>query len=279
MAEFLNCDDNVSPLLSVITVCLNCKEDFQDTVESLSNQTFKDYEFIVKDGGSTDGTQDIIFNVGADIVLSETDGGVFDAMNQALELASGEFIYFLNAGDVLYDNGVLENVATSIRESRSSIDFYYSDIVKPYARRKFLTHPKKLSEYYLFSRGLCHQSWFLRRKVYIQSHGFSDYFKEENVELGGDYFFLLEIFLNYKIESKHIPIFSAIYEGGGISTEPYMLSKRLKFERRVKRRLFGPFKYRLYQSICSIEKLLKTLFYDKYLYLLIRKINRLKRDL
>jgi putative colanic acid biosynthesis glycosyltransferase len=270
---------NTTPLFSIITVCLNCKSDLANTASGLLNQTFTNYEYIIKDGGSTDGTQSLINKLDADIAVSAPDNGVFDAMNQALELSNGEFVFFLNAGDLLYDNDVLERIAAIIDKSESDIDFFYGDIVKPYARRQFLVHPEGISEYYLFARGLCHQSWFLRRKVYIQSHGFSNCFRERNIELGGDYYLLLEIFLNYKIKAMHIPEFIAVYKGGGISQDLSMIDKRKKYDRKIKKRQFGPLKYSFYQSVYIVEQSLKSILYDKYVYLLFRKISELQRNL
>jgi len=270
---------NTTPLFSIITVCLNCKSDLAETASGLLSQTFKNYEHIIKDGGSTDGTELLINKLDADIVISAPDNGVFDAMNQALELSKGEFVFFLNAGDLLYDNDVLEMVAANIDKSESDVDFFYGDIVKPYARRQFLVHPEEISEYYLFARGLCHQSWFLRRKIYIQSCGFSNFFRERNIELGGDYYLLLEIFLNYKINATHIPEFIAVYKGGGISQDLSLIDKRKKHDQKIKKRLFGPSKYFFYQSVYIVEHSLKSILYDKYIYLFFRKISELQRNL
>jgi len=266
------------PLFSIITICLNCKDKLIDTAASLSNQTFKDYEYIIKDGVSSDGTQDIINNVNADIVVSAHDTGIFDAMNQALELSKGEYIHFLNAGDLLHDSKVLADIAKKIHLSTKKADLYYGDVVKPYARRKYLFHPEKISGYYLFSRGLCHQSWFLKREVYITMNGFNIYYKEKNIELAGDYLLLLQLFLVHNITSLHISRFAIIYEGGGVGSDLTTLKKRLQYERKVKKDLFGFIKFYLYQSIYLVENLFKKMIYNKYLFIFAAKINQYRAN-
>ena len=121
----------MTPLFSIITVCLNCKDKLIDTAASLSKQTFKDYEYIIKDGISSDGTQEIINNLNADIAVSNRDNGIHDAMNQALKLSTGQYIHFLNAGDLLHDSEVLEDIAKEIHLSTKKADLYYGDVVKP----------------------------------------------------------------------------------------------------------------------------------------------------
>ena len=241
------------PLFSIITVCLNCKDKLLKTARSLSSQTFNDYEYIIKDGLSSDGTEKAIYSVDADTVLSANDDGIFDAMNKALKLSKGEYVYFLNAGDLLHDSMVLEDIAKEIKSSGKRSDLYYSDVVKPYARRKYLFHPNKLSGYYLFARGLNHQSWFLKREVYMSTGGFNNYFKEDNIELAGDYLLLLQLMLVNKITSSHIPRFAVVYEGGGVSSEISTSKQRLSYERNEKRILFGYFKFYAYHLMYLVE--------------------------
>ena len=114
--------------ISIITVVYNAKDDLDLTLKSIKSQTSK-AEVIVVDGGSTDGTAGVI-EQHADIIsrfVSEKDHGIYDAMNKGIALATGEWIYFLNAGDVFYDPHVLE-----IMQRESSVgdsDIIYGDVV------------------------------------------------------------------------------------------------------------------------------------------------------
>ncbi len=98
--------------LSIITINFNNRNGLERTARSIVEQTFRDYEWIVIDGGSTDGSQDILKEYSAHIAfgVSERDGGIYEAMNKGLERASGEYVQFLNSGDSFIDRDVLERV-------------------------------------------------------------------------------------------------------------------------------------------------------------------------
>ncbi len=98
--------------LSIITVNYNDSKGLQRTIESVINQTFKDYEFIVIDGGSTDGSIDVIkqYEWHIDYWVSEHDGGIYPGMNKGLRLAQGEYVNFMNGGDCYHSSDVLEKI-------------------------------------------------------------------------------------------------------------------------------------------------------------------------
>lgn len=116
--------------ISIITVCRNAEKTLEQTIESVISQTYKEIEYIVVDGASTDYTLTIIQKY-ADIFpityISEKDYGIYDAMNKGISLATGEYIQFLNAGDRLYYNEIVEKVAHYIE--RKKADIYYGNIV------------------------------------------------------------------------------------------------------------------------------------------------------
>lgn len=118
--------------ITVVTVVYNDKENIERTIQSVLNQTYKDIEYLVVDGKSTDGTLDIIKKYTNQIsrIISETDKGIYDAMNKAIDLANSEWIIFMNSGDVFTDNNTLTNVfADNIPENTS---FIYSDFSVDY---------------------------------------------------------------------------------------------------------------------------------------------------
>jgi glycosyltransferase involved in cell wall biosynthesis len=99
--------------ISIITVCFNSGATIRDTIESVRAQTFNDIEYIVVDGGSSDETLAIIAEYEDFIskVVSEPDGGIYDAMNKGISLATGDFVGILNSDDVFFDNYVIEKIA------------------------------------------------------------------------------------------------------------------------------------------------------------------------
>ena len=100
------------PLITVITAVYNCASTIDETIRSVLNQTYENIEYIIIDGGSTDGTLDIIkkYDDQIDYWLSEPDGGIYYAMNKGIALASGEWINFMNAGDTFYRNDIIESI-------------------------------------------------------------------------------------------------------------------------------------------------------------------------
>ena len=100
---------------SIVVVCLNAGNKLKMTVESILAQTYGDYEIIVKDGMSSDGCLDDLPEDKRIRVFQEKDRGIYDGMNQAVERAGGEYIYFLNCGDFFYDKDVLRRVEAEMR--------------------------------------------------------------------------------------------------------------------------------------------------------------------
>jgi len=104
--------------LSIITVNLNNKSGLQKTIDSVISQTYKDFEWIIIDGGSTDGSKELIEQYSQYITywISEPDKGIYNAMNKGIVQAKGEYLQFLNSGDALYDKYVLDKIlkATNI---------------------------------------------------------------------------------------------------------------------------------------------------------------------
>ena len=117
---------------TIITVCYNAEKYIKETIESVLKQNFQDYEYIIKDGKSKDSTLTIIHSMVEENdrfhVVSDTDQGIYDAMNQAVSLAKGEYVIFLNAGDCLTDNCMLKNVNEFIQ--KKPVDVAYGNILQ-----------------------------------------------------------------------------------------------------------------------------------------------------
>ena len=149
----------IKKVFSIITVVLNAKKDLVETIESLRNQNFKSFEYIVIDGGSTDGTLEII-KKNLDIIdvwKSEKDLGIYDAMNKGIDLCQGNFIGMLNAGDKYTLNGLA--IINDYFENHK-IDFIFGSVMKKVLRHGF----KKNRIYWNFDFYSSHSSGFFIKK-------------------------------------------------------------------------------------------------------------------
>ena len=112
--------------ISIVTINYNNPSGLKKTIESVVNQTWKNFEYIIIDGGSTNGDVDIIksFDNQIDYWVSEPDKGIYNAMNKGIKKATGDFIIFINSGDNFTNSSVLEEVQSKLT---SDFDIYYGD--------------------------------------------------------------------------------------------------------------------------------------------------------
>lgn len=155
--------------LSIITVTYNAELTLLRTIQSVVNQMDKRYEYILIDGASRDATVDVAKKSGAfSIIISERDGGLYDAMNKGLKYATGDYVCFLNAGDKFHDNKVV-NTILSIAEKNDMPDVVYGETDIVDSEGNFLYHrrlkaPKNLT-WRSFEKGMlvCHQAFIMKR--------------------------------------------------------------------------------------------------------------------
>jgi len=114
--------------ISIITVCFNSSETLEETLQSVAEQTYADIEYIVIDGESTDDTLNILkkYSDIINILVSEPDNGLYDAMNKGIALSNGKFVMFLNSDDVLNNNNTIKNIICEI--DKHSLNVVYGDI-------------------------------------------------------------------------------------------------------------------------------------------------------
>jgi glycosyltransferase involved in cell wall biosynthesis len=200
---------------SIITVNYNDKQGLQKTIESVIIQDFKDYEFIIIDGDSTDGSRDVIKNHGNAITkfISEPDKGIYNAMNKGIKMATGSYLLFLNSGDAFIDSKVLHNFS---REMDGNADLYYGDILfQERTKDRKISSPNKLSFDFFFTTNLPHQASFIRRELFDEIFYYNEEFK-----IVSDWEFLIYAVCRANISYKHIPILVSLYDGTGISSDP-----------------------------------------------------------
>lgn len=201
--------------ITIITVCYNCKDILEETILSVINQTYNNIEYIIIDGGSTDGTVDIIKKYEKKIThwVSEPDHGIFDAMNKGIMFSSGDYLNFMNAGDKFVSEDVLTSLVDNI--NNSPIIIYGDWYVKI---QNEVTIRKPLSEKYINSKlPFCHQATFIQSEY----HKLNKY--DSNLRLAADYKFIYQALLRDKVKTQYIPILIASFDAtSGASTDNYI---------------------------------------------------------
>jgi glycosyltransferase involved in cell wall biosynthesis len=202
--------------LSIVTICKNNLEGLRKTLESVRNQTNKQFEFLVIDGNSNDGTREYIEKNNTYITkfISEPDFGIYDAQNKGIKIASGEYILFLNSGDVLLNDSTLEELLSHIKNHVvKKIGIYYSDVFLKKENQLYKkTYKKILSAFYLSNEIINHQSQIIQTKI-LQKNLFDLKYK-----LASDYELFLRLVFKNKINYMHLDMVISIYDLSGVST-------------------------------------------------------------
>jgi glycosyltransferase involved in cell wall biosynthesis len=210
----------MSPKLSIITINLNNCTGLEKTMKSVLIQSYGDYEYIIIDGGSADGSAEVIKrfeksnNHKTKIVwLSEPDRGVYHAMNKGIDLARGEYLLFLNSGDSLVGPEILHTIfSTSFSE-----EYVYGNLnlirdeVLSYQDVKMDCDVPTL--FNLYKESLPHQASFIKRSLF-EKYGKYD----ENFKINGDWEFCIRVIILNNCSVRHIPFTISNYDLGGISS-------------------------------------------------------------
>lgn len=216
--------------VSIITVCFNSAKTVKDTLLSVATQKNVDVEHIVVDGGSTDGTLEIIHHNAGYLshVLSEPDQGIYDAMNKGLKFASGDIICFLNADDVYASDHVLSRVSQKIQSETldvvyGDVAFYRSDnplrVIRRYQSSRF--SPSKIKWGWMPA----HPALFISRDAFFRVGRFKADYK-----IAGDFEFIARLFGQRGLRYSHLPEILVNMRMGGVSTSGWRSTLRLNRE-------------------------------------------------
>lgn len=231
----------MSPTLSIITVCRNERERITRTAESVVAQTFTDFEWIVIDGGSTDGTLDKFVPYANRIthLISEPDNGIFDAMNKGIRFATGNYLLFLCGGDWLID----ENALSDIFATRPECDIVTGGIYILYPDGRTQLRPGNdlpVDRNRLYWRTLPHCSSFIRRSLFEQC---GDY--DLSFPIAADWEFFMKVILRHGASVRQIARPVAIFTNDGNSAVPQNRKRHHRERIRLRRRYFSlPYRLR-----------------------------------
>lgn len=252
------------PLISIITVNLNNLPGLEKTMNSVFEQEYKEFEYIVIDGGSTDGSKGFIekHNEKIDYWVSEPDKGIYNGMNKGIMAASGKFLLFLNSGDRFFSNKVLKENYQFLTH-----DLVYFDIkVRDTAGSKTFTknYPERLSFSYFIKDSLPHPGTFIKSQLFEQV-GLYD----ERLKIVSDWKFFIIALSKFNVNYRHVKDILTTFTLDGISSHssnwPVILEERQSV-------LNNEFKFFLedYNSISQLENKLSTLKNSKKIKWMVR---------
>lgn len=211
------------PLISLITVCYNAEPLMRDTLQSAVNQTYKNIELVIIDGGSKDHTVDEArkFSSYIGTLISEPDKGIYDAMNKGIKAAKGEWLYFLNAGDLFYDDRVLEDVFAN--RDLTGCDLIYAKVEtinEPTGVNYLNGHEVTFNDFY-FRYPVCHQATFTRRKAFNYIGLF-----DTSLRINADNKWQISFFKEHASKARYIDRIVAFYDIQGTSYHKRMKGYR-----------------------------------------------------
>ena len=221
------------PLLSIITVCYNEIERIKLTCESIVNQTMQDFEWIVLDGGSTDGTLDVLSKYRHCMSYFKTgpDGGIYAAMNQGIEIAQGEYCLFLNGGDSLYQNDTIEKVSPYLIDSHGLLIGQVHIIISE--KKAVIFGKPSWPRWYFLIWCPPHQSTLCKTDILKSFGGFDTSYK-----ILADFNFVLSAIHN-SVQIKSIPVIVSNFYYDGLSQTAKTL--RIQEDRHIKKKYFSYF--------------------------------------
>lgn len=238
----------MTPFFSIITVCLNPGKKLSETLKSVWQQDFADYELVIKDGGSTDGSLTGIEQCKEKVrFICQKDSGIYDAMNQAVAKACGEYVFFLNCGDLLADPQVLSRMAEAIRTDRAEKkqeehQIFYGNVFETLTGQTVISNPS-LTAFGCYRNVPCHQACFYRRELLLQ-HPFQLQYR-----VRADYEQFLWCFFEGRANPQYVELTVTEYEGGGFSETKENLARSKREHRQIVKQYMTVWQRFLYRTV------------------------------
>lgn len=205
---------------SIITINYNNRDGLQKTINSVVSQTFKDYEWIIIDGGSTDGSRELIEQYQDSLAFwcSEPDKGVYNAMNKGIDHAKGEYLNFMNSGDT-YEN---ESTLQMVFKENITADIAYGNWLRIYPdHEKYMKAPENISLSSIYKENICHQAMFIKREIHKKEK------YDERYKIYGDWALWQKMALEGK-SFQYLPYTICRFEAGAGLSDTHTKEKKIE---------------------------------------------------
>ncbi|MFD0864099.1 glycosyltransferase family 2 protein [Sungkyunkwania multivorans] len=201
-------------MISVITINYNNRVGLARTMTSVLDQKVADYEYIVVDGGSDDGSKELIESHADRLAawVSESDTGIYNAMNKGIALSKGGYLLFLNSGDALADENILANIEQELVDK----DIYYGDLLLDFDDQKEVDiYPNRLTFSFLYNKSLPHPASFIKRDLFDRV-----FYYNEKRRLVSDWEFFMCAICKHHATYKHLGVTISEFDPSGLSSSP-----------------------------------------------------------
>lgn len=219
----------LSPKISIITPTLNSMLTIESCLSSVASQTYKNIEHLIIDGASSDGTLEIVKRYQSNFnhirLVSESDKGIYDAMNKGIDLAKGDWLFFLGSDDTLYNKNIFSSLSEILSDPK--LDIIYGNVIGKTSGRKYLG---KFSKIKLIFANICHQAILTRKTVFEKFGKF-----ETKYKTSADWLFNMKWFNDKSIKHIYIESNFVFYSESGYSFNNPDLNFSLDFESNVKK--------------------------------------------
>lgn len=214
---------------SIVTVCLNAGQELIDTVNSTLGQSYDCFELLVKDGFSTDGSTEKLPGDERIRLIQKKDTGIYDAMNQAVEEALGDYLLFMNCGDRFYSSHVLQDIADGIGREHGAV-YYGKCFDRPTGQVR--AYPKTITRMTCYRTMICHQAMVYRADV-LRQHPYDCSYR-----IIADRELLWYLVCEKGISPRYLDTVIADYKGGGESTKSEHIQRNREDQKRLEERYF-----------------------------------------
>ena len=200
--------------VSIITVSFNAEKTIEDSIKSVLAQTYKNIEYIMIDGGSVDGTLDIIerYRNKIDYFISQQDKGIFNAMNKGIKASTGDILYFLNTNDYIFDEKVIEDVVKFFQKTKATMVFGDMSFIEDNGQEKERRIYSDVDKLFFINECICHQGVFYKREVFDMCGLYN-----EDYRLTADYDLNLNVIMKHNLKTRYFNRIIAKFTLGGQS--------------------------------------------------------------